>query len=189
MKLVKELKETRKKYRTLLQVNVNKDLRLQKLEDILQQHSIPFNSQDVHAEQFDSFKKFLPEKVLASLRSLDFDARSDSTFLSTCITALYKDDLKKLAQRTVTGTNERTIVLNGKRTVLPAKNPVSPQKIIILSKIFDERVEALPEIDDFDKMTRKKGMNKVLAKVIDRICVDRLGTARANKKLGMSTNN
>lgn len=127
---------------------------------------MPFNAQDLHAEQFSSFKKFIPEKVLVSLRSLDFDKKKDSVFLRTCISALYKDNLGVIALRTVTGTKERVIDFDGKRTVIPAKAPVTPEKLIIMSKIFDERVDALPGIDELEKNKRKSEMNTLLAKVI-----------------------
>lgn len=182
-KLTTELKDTRKKFRTTLQVNLSKDLRIQKLENILTKNSIQFSSEYLYSEQFASFKKYFTEHELAGLRGLDFDKSSDSTFLRSCINALYAQNLSTIEFRTVTGTKEREKTVMGKRVLIPAREEITPEKMNILSSIFDERIEAIPNIDQLEKSKRVKNMRIVLAKVLDRIRVDHLDSPRAKRRL------
>lgn len=184
-KLTTELKDTRRKFRTTLQVNLSKDLRILKLENILTKNSIQFSSEYLYSEQFENFKKYFTEHELARLRGLDFDTSSDSTFLRYCINALYAQNLSTIEFRTVTGTKEKEKTVMGKRVIIPAREEITPEKMSILSSIFDERIEAIPNIDQLEKSKRVKNMRIVLAKVLDRIRVDNLDSPRAKRRLEM----
>lgn len=66
---------------------------------------------------------------------------------------LYKDNLSLISKRTVTGK-------------IGVKEAVSPKKMLIITSIFQERIDALPNVDSFAKILRKENMRCRLAKII-----------------------
>lgn len=181
--LENKLLRYKKLYRTNLQINLSKDLRIQQLQNILKENSISYNPEKYDLGQFRRYEIFFDERELASLRGLDFQRSSDSAFLRLCMIALYKLNLSSILNKTVTGRREKMIEIGDKVTVISAKEAVSPEKMVILTSIFDERIEGIPNINQFEKNQRKEGMKCVLAKVIDRIRVDKLKSPRAKKRI------
>lgn len=95
------------------------------------------------------FKESFPSDVLAILRSIDGRILSDSTFVLTCVRSLYKDELDRLKNISVTGRvrkNER-------------KEKMSPQKLKVLRNIFDERLNAVVSKSS-ERVQRTKKVNE-----------------------------
>lgn len=177
--LESELNKFKKLYRTAIHINLQKDLKVKHNENQLKNSGIAFDSEFV-AGDFDRFRDFFCAKELASLRSLDLDWKTDSTFLKCAMQFLYKDNLSSLANKTVTGI-KKMVVDGGIPRLITIKDSISPQKIEILKELFTERICSLPEDKCPDQ--RKKRFRTVLAKVVDRIRVDKLKSPRAKKKL------
>lgn len=174
-----ELKETKKLLRTALQINLQKDLKLQQMVNQINLNGIEFNPNFV-AGEFDRFRKFFSDRQLSSLRGLDFDRKTDSTFLKCALEFVYKDNLSALANKTVTG-KIQNVAEGGILKRLTLKEPITPQKVEILKEIFNERISSLP--DNNCLHMRKERFHTVLAKVVDRLRIDRLKSPRLNKKL------
>lgn len=171
--MVSELQKIKKLYRSCLQVNLAKDLRISHLSNTLKENSIAFNPEQFDLGQFSRYDTIFTDKELASFRGLNFQKPSDSTFLRYVLMALYKSNPYLLKNKTVTGQDPKCIVKNGERVMIPRKEPVSPQKMAIMTSIFDERIESIPNIEHNEKKQRKKCMKKLLAKVIHGCCVGR----------------
>lgn len=137
-----------------MQVNLQKDLKLQQMEIKLKERGIKFDADEFVAGDFCRFAKFFTEKELAILRGLPMIQSSDSAFLRHTLNYLYKDDLAKLSQKTVIGRRSDA-------------DPISPQKMTILQSIFGERIDGMGLSDDANK-TRKKRLVSIVAKIIDR---------------------
>lgn len=178
-----EMQNVKKLYRTSLQVSLMKDLKIQQMENLLKEKSITFSTDDYNKGHFDRFKKIFTELELASLRGLDFKTSTDSTFLRYCMKALYKQDLSVILKKTLNGTKKRIFLSEGQIITIPEKEPISPPKKVILRNIFDERIDAVPNLSFREKDQRLKNFNIVLAKVIDRLCVDDLRSPRAKRRI------
>lgn len=87
--------------------------------------------------------------------------------------ALYEHNLSSILKKTVHGKIEGR---------LPAKEALSPQKMTIITAIFDERIETLPGVDETEKIQRKRDMKTKLAKIINHICTDDLQTPPLRKR-------
>lgn len=101
------------------------------------------------------FKDNFPPDILAILRSIDGKTMSDSSFVLTCVRSLYKDNLDRLKNISVTGRickNER-------------KQKMSPQKQKVLKDIFEERLNALVSTGN-EKLQRAKKINEHIKRAI-----------------------
>lgn len=180
-KLENELKAARKLLRTNLQINLSKDLKINQMHKMLKENSIRCNPEEFDCGQFKRFDGIFTSQELASFRGLDFGKSSDSSFLRLCIKALYRENLQSLAKKTIYGREERVVKRENGVTHLPAKERISPEKMVIVEEIFQERIDAIPNIDQFAKNRRKGNIYSVLARVIDRLCVDTLKSPRPKK--------
>lgn len=156
-----ELHKAKKMLRTALQINLQKDLKLQHMENKLTVEGINIDFNDFVAGDFNRFIKIFTEKELASLRGLPISQSSDSSFLRLILNYLYKDDLAIIAQKTVIGRNA-------------ANDAISPKKLVIMQRIFEERIDGLG-LDEEANEKRKKRFVAVVGKII--------GKERTKKKL------
>lgn len=125
---------------------------------------------DPDSDQFQHFSSYFDKKELSSLRGLNDDSASDSTFVRKCIKYLYKENIGVLLKKTAKGTNRRIIrKSDGNFIEMPPKGALSPQKIAIMSSIFDSRITAM-EISDSQKLQRQAFFNILLSRGIDNIC-------------------
>lgn len=150
-----ELTKVKKLFRTALQTNLNKDLLLQQMQKKLERNGIEHDPKDFIRGDFDRFQKIFNDLQLSNLRSLDSQQSTDSQFLRLTMKYLYKEDLSPLLRKTATGYSQT--------------EPITPSKMVILKSIFEERIDGLIGIDDFDKSIRKKRFSTILAKVINNI--------------------
>lgn len=117
------------------------------------------NTEGVEEEEATIFSEFSTDfsaEDLAVLRSIGSAKREDSTFVATSMKCLYKDDLSILEQKTLTGRSSKT-----DRIVYP----VTPKKVEILSKMFDERINSITH-DEIEKISRNKCLNKYIKDAI-----------------------
>lgn len=149
-----ELQRVKKLLRTALQVNLQKDLKLQHVENKLKENGIKFDSDEFVAGHFTRFVKIFTENELASLRGLPMTQSSDSTFLRYILNYLYKDDLTRLPKKCAVGRNANA-------------DPISPQKMCILQAIYNERIDGMNLGEDAIEK-RKKRLLPVVAKIIDK---------------------
>lgn len=150
-----ELHKVKKMLRTALQINLQKDLKLQHMESKLTVNGIKIDLNDFVAGDFNRFIKIFTEKELASLRGLPISQSSDSSFLRLILNYLYKDDLAILAKKTVIGRNADT-------------DAISPNKLVIMQTIFDERIDGLG-LDEEANEKRKKRFVAVVGKIIGKV--------------------
>lgn len=108
---------------------------------------------------FNSFSMDFTENELATLRSIGATNREDSTFIAASVKFLYKNNLSILKEKSLTG-----------RSAKPGhpKEPITPKKIEILSKIFKERVDSVAN-DDIENGARNKCLNKYIKNAIANI--------------------
>lgn len=103
---------------------------------------------DVHKILFDSYKGDLTEIQLSTLRSLDKNARGDSTFVKNCMSYFYSKDLTKLQHKSLTG-----------RSKTNHKEPVTPQKLNQIKSLYIERLNDI-QLPDADRIIRERKFNR-----------------------------
>lgn len=111
---------------------------------------------------------FLPEQ-LRILRSMDHNKRSDTTFVRLCLQYLYNDNLSALKCKSAMGAPKRKVnKRDGVLVELPAAEPITPDKYVILQRIFADRISFI-DIPELDKEERKKKLNNLIGKAITNI--------------------
>lgn len=146
-----KLDRTKKLYRTGLQISFAKDLRITQLSALLKKNSISGWADEIGLDQFASFGRHFTENSLSILRGISYEKSSDATFVRKCLVSLYQRNLSALKTKSVTG---------------KSKEPISPEKMMVLENIFHERIEAIPNITRPEKDGRVKKFKQCLAKVI-----------------------
>lgn len=100
------------------------------------------------------------EKQLSTLRSISIMPRDDSTFVAIVVKYLYKDRIDSLKTKSLTG--------RGKN-----KTMLTPEKVKIVGKLYEERINNLA-IDDTERIKRLKKLNTLIKDAIS-------NTNRANE--------
>lgn len=136
----RELKET---YQNLLVENLQKDVIIRQLKEKL------------CSKKFTSFKGILTDSCLDKLKSIGHSQQEDSKFVDEALNDLYQNNVTALKKKTLTGRSK-----NGEKSL------VSPEKINILSRLFDERISYIPsgEVNDL----RAKNLSKLIRNSIDK---------------------
>lgn len=145
----------KKLYRTGLQISFGKDLRITQLSTLLKRNGIRGWTDEIGLDQFASYGSHFNENSLAILRGITFEKSSDATFIRKCLVSLYERNLSTLKSKSVTG-----------RSKDRSKEPISPEKMMVLENIFNERIEAIPNITRLEKDARLDKFKRNLAKVI-----------------------
>lgn len=104
---------------------------------------------------YENFKENFSANVLAILRSIDHSSSSDSTFILTCVRFLYKNDLDRLKNISVTGRIRKN----------EQKEKMSPQKQDLIRAIFDERLDAVVS-ETKERLQRAKKLNHHIKRAI-----------------------
>lgn len=164
-----QFRAIKKLYRTSLQVNLQKDLKLQTMENKLRENDIEFDTDDFIAGDFTRFIKIFTEKELSSLRGLNIGAPADSTFLRHTLKYLYKEDMNRLSCKTITGRSD--------------SDAISPEKMVIMNAIFEERIDGLNLGDEIATSRRKERFKAILAKVVSSLRTQELESPRAKRKI------
>lgn len=121
--------------------------------------SVPTSNQMVKNElSFSEFKDIFDEQQLAELRSIGCTVRDDSRFISLAIKHIYKGRLECLKNKSVSGRG---------RTKTEVKEKVTPAKVTILEKMFDERIKMTN--DAAQHKNRFKHLNKFIKDAIANI--------------------
>lgn len=150
----------------------------------MNENGIDFDSKFIPGD-FDRFREYFNASELACLRGLDLKRSSDSTFLKCAVEFLHKDNLASLVNKTVTG-QVKQVSEGGAVKLLTIKECISPLKVEIVKELFNERISVLSFESGPDR--RKKRFHSVLAKVVDRLRVDRLKSPRVKRKLDFHEN-
>lgn len=108
---------------------------------------------------FGAFLNDFTEQELAVLRSVGDNSRDDSTFVSSAMKYLYKENIDVLKQKSLTGRTTKS----GQ-----TKQPMTPEKYDTLSRIFSERINAITS-DHIQKEIRTKRFNKFIKDAINNI--------------------
>lgn len=147
-----ELHKVKKMLRTAFQVNLQKDLKIQHMENKLTANGNDLATNDFVPGDFCRFIKKFTEKELSSLRGLSAAQSSDSSFLRITLNSLYKDNLAGLSKKSAMGRNSEA-------------DAISPDKLVTMQTIFNERIDGLGLNPDAQEK-RKKRFNTVVAKII-----------------------
>lgn len=107
---------------------------------------------------FDQFKDDFTLEQLNGLREIGSTIRDDSSFVATALKSLYADRLSCLKNKSLTG--------RGKRG--EEKTGISPAKVTVMEKMFNERIYALTK-DVQERKNRKKRLNKLIKDALNNI--------------------
>lgn len=137
-----ERKKLKTKYFDLLMENLQKDVEIEDIEK-------KFGS-----SIFDEFKNDIASDSIDKLSIIEFGEKNDSKFVLTVVRGLYQERLEDLSRKTVTGRSKNKAT----------KEPISPSKMAIITKIFEKRVRG-----SSNSIERKKNINKHIKKAIQNI--------------------
>lgn len=104
---------------------------------------------------YTKFKDSFTADELALLRSIDGSISSDSSFVLTCVRSLYRNDMNRLENISVTGrsrTNQQKVKM-------------SPQKMKTINDIFEERLKTM-NLRSNERIQREKQINVHIKRAI-----------------------
>lgn len=137
--LEKEVIKAKELYHESLCSNLKKDLMIEQLEA------------ELELLKYGSFRNDFSEEVITALKLIEDSEQKDTAFIQTAMKYLYRDNLEQLKGKTYSG-----------RT----KEAVSPKKVEILTKLFNERIRHL---NDQDKANRKRYLGRAIKNAIENI--------------------
>lgn len=105
------------------------------------------------------FSQQFKGQQLTSLRSIGIEPQNDSKFVRTAMTFLYEGNLEILKTKSLSGRG---------RTKKHNKETLSPEKVLVLSNLFKERLNMI-QIDECKKTTRMKSFNRLIKDAIANI--------------------
>lgn len=100
---------------------------------------------------FNRFTTQFDAQQLTNLRSIGIEPRDDCTFIRKVLHHLYKDNLSTLQNKSLTGQG---------RNKSSKKNKLTPQKVDLLTEMFDERLNSIHSIDVVQRDIRRKNTRK-----------------------------
>lgn len=195
IKIKEELKNLQLKYKKVkvmynktLGINLEKDLKIQRLqeelkllkkcEDISSPNTktidnirIPRNT------KFESFTEYFEPDDFKSLQNVHNESRYDATFVRTALLYLHKDEQSSLQNKSMFGCAAKSITRkDGTITHLEAKEPLSPKKLDILKSMYSERISAATSDEvDFTVRNSKPHFNQLVSTALSNI-------VRANRR-------
>lgn len=142
-KIILESDELKQKYKQLLIINLEKDVKIRNLK------------KELETKKFIKFKDKLSENCLTNLEIIGNSVSDDYTFVRCIINDLY--DITTLQNLTL-----------GCRSKADNKVELSYEKNVILEEIFAHRLAFVPrqEVNEL----RKKKLNKLIRSAIDNAC-------------------
>lgn len=129
-------------YHESLVTNLKKDIIIGNLEDELKKKKC----------RYELFRREFGDEIITTLSLMADSKEKDSLFIKTALEHLYRDNLRKLKEKTYSG-----------RT----KEAITPKKKELLKKLFDKRVEYLK--DEQEKKDRNQTFGKVVKNAIESI--------------------
>lgn len=169
---LKEMKEKKKQLQTAIDICIGvlkkKDERIK----ILKSATMKLSERDTELI-FTKFKNKFNDNELATLRSIDSKISSDSSFILTCIRYLYKNDMNRLNNISVTG---RSRIKNNQKVQM------SPEKREIIAEIYKERLGSL-NINENENIQRQKQVNEHIKRAIFNSCSNKSGLENINAKI------
>lgn len=126
-------------FNATLKLNLSEDLKIERLKAELE----ALKSNDDMPPQRDSKNiNFLSLSDFETLRKISKEPRCDTTFIRCALEILYQDNLKILFQKSLHGTEAKTITRkSGKVIHTKPKMPLTPSKVAVLREMFKERVK------------------------------------------------
>lgn len=137
-------RELKAKHFELLAENMKKDVQIEELE------------KKMGPKVFHEFEKEFTAPSIEKLRSIGPDEKEDSVFIHAVVRGLYEHNIDDLVKKSVTGRSKDN-----------TKEPISPSKMLIMSKMFKERIETHASVTENDKRIKK--LNKFIKIAIDNI--------------------
>lgn len=139
-----ELRAVKRSFLNALQESLRKDHNIRSLENkLFGKGELQFFSTRHTDGDFQRFEKYFSENELRTLRSLSFEQSADSTFARNVLMYLYHGNETVISQKVIIGREN-------------SRDPISPQKYVILKEMFDERLDGIP-LDEEVRNIRKKG--------------------------------
>lgn len=163
LQLERTVQQTRKLYATALQVNLQKDLKLQQMKNELKSNEIKFDEDGFVPGEFRRFEGHYTEKQLRCFRSVETIKSKDSAFVSSILKSTYSDDLSVLMNKTVTGKG--------------TSEELSPAKVAIMKSLFQERLDSI-EMEEEEKTHRVQRFRTLLSKNLDRVARESVSKKR-----------
>lgn len=115
---------------------------------------LPKSEEDaVQRELFDGFSHNFTNDQLIDLRSIQPSSRGDSRFVLNAAKYLYSTELERVKTKSVLGRK--------RASKNAAKEKMTPEKKLIMEKIFDERLKGL-DINLLERTERAKNLNKLI---------------------------
>lgn len=147
-------KKLRILYNKSLSINLQKDLKIQQLEQELNLlRSGECTQIDSNREiedgfrpssaTFGTFSEYFDAEELQNLRTMQNHSRYDATFVRTALLYLYKGNPHILKFKSVRGSKSKLVKRkNGTVIKTEPREPLSPKKLNILKDIYSERIAA-----------------------------------------------
>lgn len=156
-------------FNATLKLNLEKDLKIERLQAEL---VAPKSNDDMSPQKDSKYSKFLSLSDLESLRKISKQPRCDTTFIRCGLEFLYQGNLKILCEKTLHGTEAKTITRkSGKVIHTKPKMPLTPSKVVVLRKMFKERVKnATTREFEIMKRTKEVSINQMIATSLGNIC-------------------
>lgn len=143
-------------------------MRIAHLESMLKNAGI-VEDQPQSEPLFSKFLMHFNPKQLAFLRSIDTEKRADASFVRTCLEYIYGEDLTVLQKKSTNGASKRVVKRAcGVMHEIPATEPITPEKYIILKNIFAERISSTEECETI-REGRNEKLNILVGKAISNI--------------------
>lgn len=134
-------KNIKQEYLNLLNINIQKDLTIRKIKQSIEQN------------KFNSFGTDLSKDCLLKLRSIGNSQEEDNQFISVALKALYNNDIQIVKAK----------CLSTNRTKNPEKSAISPEKKVILERLFAERLRYISMVGE----VRENSLSKLIRNAID----------------------
>lgn len=191
MKLQAEVRSLQSKYKKLkilynksVGINLQKDLKIQRLE---QELNLAKNGECAQSESkeccrrasstFGTFSEYFAPDELRNLRVMQNDSRYDATFVRTALLYLYKDNPTSLQYKSVRGAKPKLMKRkDGTVVETEPREPLSPKKLNILKSIYSERISgATSDEIELTVRTNETHFNQLIATSLSNI---RRGSAK-----------
>lgn len=104
------------------------------------------------SEYFSGFTKFFKPQQIGMLKTMDQHPSKDRAFISLSVKCLFGEDLTSLKNKTVTGKY--------------GTKKICPEKMMVLKKIYQERIDSINLENQYDADMRKGRFNSLLSRIL-----------------------
>lgn len=156
-KLTDDLKKSVALIKEITQMNLSKDLQIERLSKQLNSVSLNSKSFNPNESLFSAFSGIFAKDQLKELRSISSGKRRDSTFVLRCMRFMYPD-ANALNNISVTGKKFKGLV----------KNKMSEDNVKIITKMLNERLVS-EESDEVFILQRLSNVKKLIRDAITKL--------------------